>query len=266
MNKMLVAVFETEASAFEGLSALRELHQEGDITLYASAVVVKDKAGKNEVKQAADQGPVGTAVGLVTGSLIGLLAGPAGLLVGASLGGLGGLAFDLDSSGISAAFLDEVSKELSPGKAAVLADVGETWMTPVDTRLHKLGATVFRRLRSEVIEDQLMRESAAFEAELKALQDDLKHAAAENRAAIQKDMEQVKLQINTVQEQAKKRLDQARAETDARIQSLTEQAKQASDRAKRRIDKRIAEVKADFDVRAKKLNQAWTLTREALAA
>jgi hypothetical protein len=35
---------------------------------------------------------------------------------------------------------------------------------------------------------------------------------------------------------------------------------------KARIDKRIAEVKADFDVRSKKLNQAWTLTKEALAA
>jgi uncharacterized membrane protein len=266
MNKMLVAVFETEASASEGLSALRELHKEGDITLYASAVVVKDKAGKNEVKQAADQGAVGTAVGLVTGSLIGLLAGPAGLAVGASLGGLSGLIFDLDSSGVNVAFLDEVSKELSPGKAAVLAEIEETWMTPVDTRLHRLGATVFRRLRSEVVEDQLVRESAAFEAELKALQDDLDHAAAENRAAVQKDIEQVKLQIKTVQEQAKKRLDQAKAETDARIQSLRDQAKQASDRAKRRIDSRIAEAKADFDVRAKKLNQAWALTKEALAA
>ena len=266
MNKMLVAVFETEASAFEGVSALRELHREGDVTLYASAVVVKDKAGKSEVKQAADQGAVGTAVGLLTGSLIGLLAGPAGLAIGASLGGLSGLIFDLDSSGVNATFLDEISKELSPGKAAVLAEIEETWMTPVDTRLHKLGATVFRRLRSEVVEDQLVRESAAFEAELKALQGDLDRAAAENRAAVQKDIEQVKMQIKTVQEQAKKRLDQAKAETDARIQSLRDQAKQASDRSKHRIDSRIAEVKADFDVRAKKLNQAWALTKEALAA
>ncbi|MDE5443164.1 hypothetical protein GWG65_17225 [Bradyrhizobium sp. CSA207] len=148
----------------------------------------------------------------------------------------------------------------------MLAEIEETWMTPVDARLHKLGATVFRRLRSEVVEDQLVRESAAFEAELKALQDDLKHTAAENRAAVQKDIEQVKMQIKTVQEQAKKRLDHAKAETDAREQSLTDQAKQASDRAKRRIDKRITEVKADFDLRAKKLNQAWALTKEALAA
>jgi len=159
-----------------------------------------------------------------------------------------------------------VSQALSPGKAAVLADIEEGWTTPVDTRLHKLGGIVFRRLRSEVVEDQLVRESAAFEADLKSLEDDLKHADAENRAAVQKDIEQVKMQIKTAQDQAKKRLDQAKAETDARIKSLRDQAKLASDQAKRRIDKRIAEVNADFEVRSRKLNQAWNLTKEALAA
>ena len=266
MNKMLVAVFDTEPAAFEGLSALRDLHRDGDITLYASAVIVKDKTGKMSVKQEADSGPVGTAVGLLTGALIGILGGPAGVAVGASLGGLTGLIFDLDQSGIGATFLDDVSKNLTAGKAAVLAEVEESWTAPVDTRLHKLGAIVFRRLRSEVIEDQLVRESAAFEADLKALDEDLKRGVAENRAAIQEDIEQVKKQIKATQDQAKARLDQAKAEMDARIKSLQEQAKGASERAKARIEKRVGEVKADFEVRSKKLNQAWTLTKEALAA
>ncbi len=33
MNKVLVAVFVGEAAAFEGLSALKELHRDGDISL-----------------------------------------------------------------------------------------------------------------------------------------------------------------------------------------------------------------------------------------
>lgn len=266
MNKMLVAVFETESAAFEGLTALRNLHRDGDITLYASAVMVKDKTGKINVKQAAEEGPVGTAVGLLTGSLIGILGGPAGLAVGASLGGLTGFLFDLDKSGIGVTFLDDVTKTLTPGKSAVVVEVEESWTTPVDTRLHKLGGTVFRRLRSEVVEDQLVRERAAFEADLNALEDDLKRGAAEDRAAIQKDIEQTKKQIKATQDQAKARLNQAKAEMDARIKSLQDQAKGASDRAKARIEKRIAEVRTDFDVRSKKLNQAWTLTKEALAA
>ena len=266
MNKMLVAIFDTEAAAYEGLTALKDLHRDGDITLYSAAVIVKDKSGKINVKQAADEGPVGTALGLLTGSMIGILGGPAGLALGASLGTLTGLLFDLDKSGVDVTFVDDVSKNLTGGKCAVLADVDESWTTPADTRLHKLGGMVFRRLRAEVVEDQLVRESAALEAELKALEDDLKQGMAENRAAIQKDIERVKKQIKATQEQAKTRLDQAKAETDAKIKTLQDQAKSASARAKARIDKRIADAKADFEVRSKKLNQAWALTKEALAA
>jgi uncharacterized membrane protein len=266
MNKMLVAVFDNETSAFQGLSALKDLHRDGDISLYASAVIVKDKTGKISIKQAAEDSPVGTALGLLTGGLIGILAGPAGLAIGASVGGFTGFLFDLDKSGIGATFLDDVSKTLTAGKAAVLAEVEESWTTPVDTRLHEHGGIVFRRLRAEVVEDQLVRESAAFEADLKALQDDLKQGIAENRAAIQKDIEQVKKQIKATQVQAKARLDQAKAETDARINTLQDQAKKTSGQAKVRIEKRIADARADFEMRSTKLSQALKLAKEALAA
>jgi uncharacterized membrane protein len=266
MNKMLVAVFDREAAAFEGLSALKDLHRDGDITLYSSAVIAKDKSGKIEVKQAADSGPAGTGVGLLTGALIGIFGGPAGIAVGASLGGLAGLVYDASKSGVDFTFLDDVSKTLTAGKFAVLAEVEESWTTPVDTRLHKLGGIVFRRLRGEVVTDQLVRESAALEAEMKALNDELKQAATENRAAIQKDIERVKAQIKATQDQAKARLDEAKAEMQARVKALQDQATAASGRAKARIESRIAEAKADFEVRSHKLSQAWELTKEALAA
>jgi uncharacterized membrane protein len=266
MNKMLVAVFDTEAAVFEGLSALKDLHRGGDITLYSSAVIAKDKSGNVELKQEADPGPVGTALGLLAGSLLGILGGPAGLAVGASIGGLAGLVFDVNKSGVDVTFVDDVSKALTSGKFAVLAEIEESWTTPVDARLHKLDGIVFRRLRGEVVADQLMRESAAFEADLKALNDDLKQAAAESRAAIQKDIDTMKKQIKVVQDQAKARLDQTKAETDAKVKALQDQAKAASGMAKARIEKRIAVAKADFETRSKKLSQAWTLTKEALAA
>lgn len=266
MNKMLVAVFDREDAAFEGLSALKDLHRDGDISLYSSAVIAKDKSGKIEVRQSAEAGPVGGAVGLLTGSMIGILGGPAGVAIGASLGGLTGLLFDLNRSGVDITFVDDVSQILTAGKFAVLAEVDETWTAPVDTRLHRFGAIVFRRLRGEVVADQLVRESEALEADLKALNDDLAQAASENRAAIQQDIERVKKQIKETQDQAKARLEQAKAETEARVKALQDQANAATGRAKARVEKRIADARADFDVRSKKLNQAWQLTREALAA
>ena len=70
MNKILTATFDSEQAAFEGLSALKDLHRDGDITLYASSVIAKDSQGNVAVRQAADRGPVGTLVGLVTGGLV----------------------------------------------------------------------------------------------------------------------------------------------------------------------------------------------------
>lgn len=76
MDKMIVAVFSDETKAYEGIRALAELQDEGIIAVYATAVITKDTAGKVTMKQAADHGPIGTAVGLLSGSLIGMIRRP----------------------------------------------------------------------------------------------------------------------------------------------------------------------------------------------
>jgi uncharacterized membrane protein len=265
MNKILVAVFNSEAVAFEALSSLKSLHKDGDVTMYSTAVLVKDASGNVSVKQAADDGPVGTALGMLAGSMVGLLAGPLGLAVGASVGGLTGLISDLSKSGIDVQFVEDVSKALAPGKAAVLAEVEESWTAPVDARLGKLGGMVFRRLRSEVVEDQLARESAAFEAEAKQLKAELAQARAEDKAAIQAHLEDTRKKARVIQDQAKARIDQTKREADAKVSALRGQLKQASDRQKARIEKRIANVEADLEARHAKLKEATRLAREALS-
>ncbi|MGA2841551.1 MAG: hypothetical protein ABSG18_15475 [Steroidobacteraceae bacterium] len=42
-------------------------------------------------------------------------------------------------------FLTDVATALTPGKYAVVADVDEDWVTPVDTRMEAVGGVVFRR-------------------------------------------------------------------------------------------------------------------------
>lgn len=196
---------------------------------------------------------------------MGLLGGPAGVAIGASLGTLTGMIFDLNESGIDIAFVDEVSKALIPGKAAVLADVDETWRTPVDTRIGKLGGIIFRRLRSEVVEDQLDREAAEFDTELKQLKEELAQAGAETKAEVQKHIDAVKQKIKATETHAKAMLDQAKAETDAKLAALEAQMKGANERQKAKIKKRIADAKASHEARRAKLQQAWKLAKEALS-
>lgn len=170
MDKMLVVVFDSEAKAYEGSKALQELQNEGSINLYAKSVIVRDTSGKMAVKQQDDMGPIGTAVGMLTGSLIGLIGGPVGVAFGAYTGTIGGLIYDLGNLTIGDDFLSEVEKSLEPGKAAVVAEVWEEWTTPVDARMEALGGVVIRRTRKEVMDEQAERDVAALEADLAELE------------------------------------------------------------------------------------------------
>jgi len=150
MDKILVVIFDDENKAYEGSRTLQDLHNEGNITLYAKAVIAKDATGQVNVKQTDDEGPVGTAVGLLTGSLLGLLAGPVGFVVGASAGMFSGMMYDLANLGVGEDFLVEVGQYLLPGKAAVVAEVWEEWVLPVDARMQAVGGVVFRRMRGDI--------------------------------------------------------------------------------------------------------------------
>jgi uncharacterized membrane protein len=163
---MLVVVFDTEDKAYKGRKALLQLDDEGSIAVFAHAVIAKNADGTTTVKQGNNPGPLGTLVGTSLGSLIGLLGGPAGLTIGATVGLLTGSAADLNNARIGAGFIDNVSKELLPGKFAVLAEVQEDWTTPVDVRMEAIDGTVFRRALSEVKHTVDEEEIAAMKADL----------------------------------------------------------------------------------------------------
>jgi len=264
MNEMLVAVFDTEDAADKGLHALKELHQEGGISLYAWALIVKNRDGAISVKQRSGESFVGTGLGLLMGGIVGILGGPAGAAVGGAIGSYVGLLADWARHGIDLQFLDDVSKTLAAGKAAVLAEIEESWVSPVELRLKEQGGIVFRRFRTEMIDDQLFQEEAALEKSLERLQDALDKANAANRDAIQDNMLDVKQRLKAVQDRAKAAIDLKKTEADLKMKALRAQAETAAKEAKAQIERRISEAQAEFKMRAQKLNRAWTLAKKAL--
>ena len=121
MSKFVVIVFPGESQAYQGTRALNELHAEGSLTVYGMAVISKDAQGSLSVKEAADAGPLGMAVGALVGGLVGVIGGPPGVLAGAVIGSF----VDLFSYGVGADFVSKVSTELRPGKTAIVAEYGE---------------------------------------------------------------------------------------------------------------------------------------------
>jgi uncharacterized membrane protein/sporulation protein YlmC with PRC-barrel domain len=266
MDKMLVVGFESELKAYEGSRALQELQREGSIDLYAKAVIARDAGGKVTVKEQGDMGPVGTAVGLLTGSLIGLIGGPVGVAVGATAGTYGGLLYDSVNLGINMDFIDEVADYLQPGKAAVVAEVWEEWTAPVDTRMEALGGVVFRRTSMEVVDDQIERDVTALNAELAELEAERDQATGEARAKLQAKVDAAKGKLQAAQDAIQARIEASQKETDAKIKSLQAQAAKESGERKAKREARIAELKADQKRRSDLLKQAWELTKQALSA
>jgi uncharacterized membrane protein len=265
-NKILVSVFESERTAFEGLTALKDLHRDGDITLYASTVIAKDPSGTVSVRQAADRGPIGTLLGMVTGGLVGLLGGPVGVAVGAYVGGFGGLMYDLFNAGVSMDFVDEVSGSLTPGKAAVLADLDETWVTPIDTRLGALGGTTFRRFPGEVIDAELIRETDAARMELEQLRAELRENAGEAKANVKESIEAQKRKLEAMVDRVDKTLAHEKADFEARLATLREQQAKARESKRQKIDARIDDLKASHEARKAKLEEARRLAKESVEA
>lgn len=264
MNKILTAVFDSEKAAYEGVAALKDLHRDGDISLYATSVLAKDSTGAVTVRQAADSGPIGPLVGIVAGSLVGLLGGPAGALVGGWIGAGAGLMYDLFKVGVGVDYIDEVGASLTPGKLAVLADIDETWATPVDTRLEAIGATIFRRYPEDITDDQLAREAAAAEAETRQLAAELEEAKGEARAKAQAAAAAQRTKVEALVGRIDNATKQAEAALEARVATLQVQIKGMREEQRSRIEARISEVKANHKARQAKLEEARTHAKAAL--
>ncbi len=265
MDKMLVVVFDSEIKAYEGSKALQELQNEGSINLYAKAVIARDASGKAAVKQQGDMGPVGTAVGLLTGSLIGLIGGPVGVAIGAYAGTFGGMVYDLANLGIGEDFLAEVEQYLQPGKAAVVAEAWEEWTLPVDDRMEALGGVVFRRSRSEFLDAQIDRDVAALNADLEELEAEYNQATGEAKAKLQKRVDAARTRLQTALDAFEAKIEASQQEMEAKIKSLQEQAAKESGERKAKREARIAELQADQKRRSELLKQARELTKEALS-
>lgn len=264
MDKILVIVFDSEVKAYEGAKALQELQREGSIELYAKAVVARDASGKVAVKQQGDMGPIGTTVGLLTGSLIGMIGGPVGLAIGASAGTYGGMLYDLAYLGVGEDFLYEVEGSLKPGKAAVVAEVWEEWTLPVDTRMEALGGAVIRYTRREIVDAQMQRDIAALNADLAELQAEYHQATGEAKEKLQKKIDATRGKLQAAQDAFQARIEASQKETEAKIQSLQEKADKAQGERKAKLEARIAELKAEQERRNEALKKSLKDTKKTM--
>ena len=266
MSKFVVVVLPDEQKAYEALRAMKELHTEGTVSLYGASVVERKKDGKLDVKQNVDQGPLGVGVGSLVGGFLGLFGGPVGAAAGMATGGLLGGWSGYMRAGVSEDFVETVTKELAPGKFAVIAEVSEDWVAPIDTRMEALGGTVTREWRDDFIDDSIQKRADAFKSDINQRQVEHAGAKAEKmQAKLQTRLEEARKDLQKTASKARARLDEKKQEINAKVKALEEQAAKAEPDVRNRIQQRIAELRADAQEREKKLNRAWEIAQEALA-
>jgi len=132
-------------STCEGARALKDLHAGGSIKLYASAVVARDSDGKLSVQEVTKEGFGGAAVGALMGGLAGLPLGPLAATIGAAGGATIGISADLLNQGDEAEFAEKISRELAPGKAAIVAEIDDDGVIAFEALMESIGGTVVRR-------------------------------------------------------------------------------------------------------------------------
>jgi len=243
MERMLVIVFDNEKKAYDGSRALVELDSEGSISVYAEAIIEKNDDGTVVVKQIEEGFPISTVSGTSIGALIGLLGGPIGVAVGAVGGTFAGSIWDMSRAGVNAEFLDDVSARLTPGKWAIVAEISEEWVTPVDTRMEALGGTVFRIGQRDVVDEQNAREVAAIEAEVAQLKAEQDKSMAEDKAKLQTKIDDLDKKLDAKEEQAKQWSEQREKEAKAKVKALEKRVAEDKGKAKAAIEKRVAEIK-----------------------
>jgi uncharacterized membrane protein len=218
------------------------------------------------VKDAVDTGPLGFGVGALVGGLVGLLGGPVGAAVGLTAGALVGGISDITNAGVQGDFLEAVSRKLTPGKTAIIAEVAEEWVTPLDTRMETIGGDVMREWRSDFEDAQIEKSIKERQAEVERLEEELKRATEERKAKLKARIAEARGQLDAAVKRGQDRVHKLQQETEAKIKELEQQAAKTQGDAKAKIEKHIAAIRADQQRRGALLKQAWDLTKKALAA
>jgi len=251
MEKLIAIVFADQTKAYAGFEALRQLDLDGEISIYEAQLVRKESSGSVHQVDTTDRlaFPVigGTSA---VGVIVGLLGGPVGALVGGLAGGLIASIVDLEHSGVTDEFVNDVNTAMTPGKLAVVADISEDWEWPLDARMEAIGGVVFRRPRGEVKRMHHDRDVAAHRAEMEQLKAERAEARSERQANIDAKIDALRKKLEAALERDRSKMQSQQNERDAKIKVLKAKADQSKGEIRRRLEARIAEVQHDYEQRA----------------
>jgi uncharacterized membrane protein len=259
MESMLAVIFEDESKAYDGSKALNELDSEGNISVHAKALITKNSDGTVSIKSGGDF-PILAVGGAGMGALIGLLGGPIGVGIGAGAGAVMGALGDVYRYGIDEEFVREVSAKLTPGEWAIVSDISEERVTPVDDRIEALGGTVFRTDWQNIEDKRFAREVSALRENIAQLKAEQAKTLSNQRTKLQAKIDKLEAKLRRKLEEAKQTSKQLQKENETKVQALKRKAAKAKGEIKATLEARIASIQKE--TRKSAANFEWLETFE----
>jgi uncharacterized membrane protein len=189
MENVLTINFTEDADAYQALTTLKELDEQGQVALEGAAVVMRHEDGTIAIKdEVGDIGYAGTATGGVVGLIVGILGGPIGVLLGGATGVLIGSLFDMEDLDDTDSVLSEMSRTVRVGHSSVVAEVDEQSPEVIDAAIQRLNGTVLRLPLADV-----EAEIAAAEEAQRAAKNEARKKLHEERRKERKEKVQAKI-------------------------------------------------------------------------
>lgn len=192
MTNIIVISFKEEAKAIDALHKLTELDSYGNISIYDKIMVRKKVNGEFELLKEDSFEGWRTLTGMTVGSLIGLLGGPVGFIIGLYSGTAIGAIAEISHYDFAEDFISKAKNKLEAGTIAIIAEIDEYSYTFIDATMQPFGAVISRsdvdyafdnymNEQIDIIDDDIVKQRAA-----------LKNAIGKDKAKIQDKIAELK--------------------------------------------------------------------------
>ncbi|HSZ35442.1 MAG TPA: hypothetical protein VK772_19155, partial [Puia sp.] len=245
MENLIIISFPDAKNASGALGKLQDLDLLGDINIYNYALI--RKTGDNQFDLIQHEGPdtdALPAIGVIGGSMIGLIGGPIGVGMGMLTGALVGSADEEDNLAFSDEVLEKAKDKLLPGEFAIVLDVEEDndfFINSYIDPFHGLIARTDITSQYEEYDDQKWDE---LNKEIDAGEKSLKTAVNEDKTAIKAKIDKLKKERDERFQKMKSRSAKRKKVLEDKIKTFDEKIKKSTANAEDKLKltrKKLAE-------------------------
>ncbi len=151
-EKIITSVFNVESEAYQALSEIKK-EAVNDRYVVSQIALVKNEGGRIVTKEWFDTGVESrndAPMGGLIGSLVGIIGGPIGMLLGGGMGYLAGSAKDADDVAGNVSMIERVSNQIVDGETALISLVQEMTEGSYEARLYQWQTSVVVEDAAEV--------------------------------------------------------------------------------------------------------------------